>query len=271
MSYEVIALDIDGTLTNDDKIITPKTKNALMQAQQMGKKVVLATGRHPHGVIPYAQELELQKYGGYLLCFNGGIVVEVTESGFKTIYSKELPNFYIPQVCDIISKSNITVNTYTEDAIIADKKENAYTQVEPEIIKLPFKQVEDFKNYVDFPINKLLLAGEPEEIDKYEKILKNYLDGKVDVFKSAPFFLEVVPLGVSKGASLDPLLKSMGLTKDNLIACGDSYNDITMIGFAGLGVAMENAEEDVKHVANYITLSNNCDGVGAVVEKYMLC
>lgn len=270
MSYEVIALDIDGTLTNDDKIITPRTKNALMQAQKIGKKVVLATGRHPHGVIPYAKELELERYGGCLLCFNGGIVVEVTQRGFKTVYSKELPNVYIPQVCDILKDSNITVNTYTNDTIIADKKENAYTNVEPDIIKLPFKRVDDFKNYVDFPVNKLLLAGEPEELDKYEKILKKYLDGQVDVFKSAPFFLEVVPLGVSKGASLSPLLKSMNLTSKNLIACGDSYNDITMIGYAGLGVAMENAEEDVKRIANYIAPSNNDDGVGEVVEKYML-
>lgn len=270
MSYKFIALDIDGTLTNDDKIITPRTKEALIKAQQMGKKVCLATGRHPYGVIPYAKELELEKYGGYLLCFNGGIVVEVTEKGFKTVYSKELSNEFVPKVCEIVKNSNITVNTYTDDTIIADLKVNAYTNVEPEIIGLPFKQVKYFSKYVDFPINKLLLAGEPAEIDKYEKILKYYLDGQVDVFKSAPFFLEVVPLGVSKGASLDPLLKSMGMTKDNLIACGDSYNDITMIGYAGLGVAMENAEEEVKKVANYIAPSNNDDGVGYVVEEFML-
>lgn len=270
MSYKFIALDIDGTLTNDKKVITPRTKEALMKAQKMGKKVCLATGRHPHGVIPYAKELELEKYGGYLLCFNGGIVVEVTESGFKTVYSKELPNEFVPKVYEIVKKSNLTVNTYTDDAIIADTKVNDYTNVEPEIIGLPFKPVKDFVNYVDFPINKLLLAGEPEEINKYEKILKYYLDGQVDVFKSAPFFLEVVPLGVSKGASLDPLLKSMGMTKDNLIACGDSFNDITMIGYAGLGVAMENGEDEVKKVANYIAPSNNEDGVGVVVEEFML-
>ena len=270
MSYKFIALDIDGTLTNDKKVITPRTKEALMKAQKMGKKVCLATGRHPHGVIPYAKELELEKYGGYLLCFNGGIVVEVTENGFKTVYSKELPNEFIPKVYEIVKNSNITVNTYTDDAIIANTKVNAYTNIEPEIIGLPFKPVKDFVKYVDFPINKLLLAGEPEEINKYEKILKYYLDGQVDVFKSTPFFLEVVPLGVSKGASLDPLLKSMCMTRDNLIACGDSFNDITMIGYAGLGVAMENGEEEVKKVANYIAPSNNDDGVGYVVEEFML-
>ncbi len=270
MSYKFIALDIDGTLTNDEKIITPRTKEALLNVQKAGKKVCLATGRHPHGVIPYAKELELEKYGGYLLCFNGGIVVEVTDKGFKTVYSKELNNEFVPKVCEIVKNSNITVNTYTDNEIIANCKENAYTKIEPEIIGLPFKQVKYFASYVDFPINKLLLAGEPEEIDKYEKILKYYLDGQVDIFKSTPFFLEVVPLGVSKGASLDPVLKSMGMTSENLIACGDSFNDITMIGYAGLGVAMENAEEEIKKIANYIAPSNNDDGVGFVVEKFML-
>lgn len=270
MSYEIIALDIDGTLTNDEKIITPKTKNALILAQKMGKKVILATGRHPQGVIPYAKELMLEEYGGYLLCFNGAIIIEVAKNEFNTVYSKELPNIFIPQVCDILKNSNITISTYTEDTIIADKKENMYTTIDPYVIKLPFKRVDDFSKYIDFPVNKLLLAGEPKEINEYEKILKKHLDGLVDVFKSAPFFLEVVPLGVSKGASLASLLKSNGLERENLIACGDSYNDITMIGYAGLGVAMENAEQDVKQVADYITFSNNCDGVGRVVEKYML-
>ena len=78
MSYKFIALDIDGTLTNYKKVITPRTKEALMKAQKMGKKVCLATGRHPHGVILYAKEHEHEKYCGYLLCFNGCIVVEVT-------------------------------------------------------------------------------------------------------------------------------------------------------------------------------------------------
>lgn len=270
MAYEIIALDIDGTLTNDEKVITEKTKNALIKIQQMGKKVILATGRHPFGVIPYAEELQLKKYGGYLLCFNGGVAVKVTENGFETLYSKEFPNEYIPIVCEIVKNSNITVNTFKEDLIVANQKVNKYTYVEHEITKLPFKQVKDFVRYVDFPVNKLLLAGEPEEIDKYQQTIKYYLDGKADVFKSAPFFLEVVPFGVNKGAGLAPLLEKMNLTKENLIACGDSYNDITMIGYAGLGVAMENAEEDVKKIANYITSSNNDDGIYEVIEKFML-
>lgn len=270
MAYEIIALDIDGTLTNDDKIITQKTKDALIKIQEMGKKVVIATGRHPKGVIQYAEELKLKKYGGYLLCFNGGMIVKVTEDGFETVYSKEFPNEYIPIVCEVVKNSNITVNTFKKDSIVANQKVNKYTNVEPGILKLPFKQVKDFVRYVDFPVNKLLLAGEPEEIDKYEQTIKFYLDGKADVYKSAPFFLEVVPLGVNKGASLAYLLDEMNLKRENLIACGDSYNDITMLGYAGLGVAMENAEEDVKKIANYIAPSNNDDGICEVIDKFML-
>ncbi len=270
MAYRIIALDIDGTLTNDDKIITPKTKRALMLAQEKGRKIILASGRHPYGVLPCAKELQLEKYGGYLLCFNGGVIARPLKDSFEILYSRELPNRYIPMVCEILRDSSITINTYTEDAIIADNKVNAYTKVEGEIIGLPFKQIDNFKDYIDFPVNKLLLAGEPEEIDVYREKLKKYLDGQVDIYKSAPYFLEVVPLGVSKGASLDPLLKSIGMTNENLIACGDSYNDITMIGYAGLGVAMGNSPDDIKRLADYITLSNNADGIANVVERFML-
>lgn len=270
MAYEIIAVDIDGTLTNDEKQITPRTKKALIDVQKSGRKVVIASGRHPYGVIPYARELELEKYSGFLLCFNGGRVLRASDKGFETIYSKNLNLNFVPQVCDLLKDSNITVNTYQGDTILADKKTNAYTHVEPDILKMPFRQIDDFARRVDFPVNKLLLAGEPEELDRYEKVLASYFDGVLDVFKSAPFFLEVVPLGVSKGASLHPLLKNLGLQRENLIACGDSYNDITMLGYAGLGVAMENAEEDVKAVANYITKSNNDDGIGYVAEKFML-
>lgn len=270
MSYDIIAIDIDGTLTNDDKIITPKTKDALLLAQKKGKKVAIASGRHPQGVIPYAKELQLDKFGGYLLCFNGGLVLEITEKGCKTLYSGELPNEYIPVVCDVVRDSNITVNTHTENMIIADSKVNKYTSIEPDIIGLPFKQVDNFEEYVDFPVYKLLLAGEPAEIDEYEEKLKKRLDGLVSIYKSAPYFLEVMPLGVTKGASLHCILESMGLKSENLIACGDSYNDITMIGYAGLGVAMSNAPDDIKKTADYVTLSNNDDGIALVVEKFML-
>lgn len=268
MSYEVIALDIDGTLTNSKKEITPKTKKVLLEAQQKGKKVILASGRHDFGIMPTAKELELDKFGGYIMAFNGGKVINA-ETG-EIISSVNFPKEYIRPVYDCLKDSNITVITYEDNHIIADKKVNDYTYVEPKILNMDFITVDNFVEYVNFDINKILLAGGPEEINEYEQILSEKFKGYFDVFKSAPFFLEVMPLGVNKGASLSVMLPKLGLTREQLIACGDSYNDMTMIGYAGLGVCMANGEDEVKKISNLITDSNDNDGVAKVVDEYLL-
>ena len=92
----------------------------------------------------------------------------------------------------------------------------------------------------------------------------------MNVFRSEPFFLELVPQGIDKARSLAVLLEEIGLSKDEMIACGDGFNDLSMIQYAGLGVAMANAQEVVKKAADYITLSNEEDGVAAVVKKFFL-
>lgn len=268
MSYDIIALDIDGTLTTSDKKITDRTKNAVLKAQQNGKKVILASGRHDYGIMPTAKELRLNEFGGYIMAFNGGKVINA-ESG-EVISSVKFPLEYVKPVYDIIKDGNITTMTYEDFHIVANKKVNEYTYVEPKILKMDFVPVDDFPGYVSFDINKILLAGEPEEIDRYELLLNEKFKGYLDIFKSAPFFLEVMPLGVNKGASLSVMLDKLGYSRKQLIACGDSYNDMTMIGYAGLGVCMENGEDEVKKIADVIADSNDNDGVAKIIEEYML-
>lgn len=268
MGYEIIALDIDGTLTTSEKKITERTKQSLLKAQKLGKKVVLASGRHDYGIMPTAKELEIDKFGGYIMAFNGGKVINAATG--EVITSVNFPNEYIKPVYNAIQESNITAITYQGNCIIADKKVNDYTYIEPKILNMKMTAVENFPEYVTFGVNKMLLAGDPEEINRYEAILCEKFKGFIDIFKSAPFFLEVMPLGVNKGASLEPMLKKLGYTKDQLIACGDSYNDMTMIGYAGLGVCMKNGEKEVKKIADVIADSNDNDGVAKIVEQYML-
>lgn len=268
MNYEIIALDIDGALTNSEKKITPRTKLALIKAQQIGKKVVLASGRHNYGMKDLANELELDKYGGYVMAFNGGKIINCATD--EVISSVNFPSKYIPLVYECVKDSNLTVMTYENNTIIANTTVNDYTHIEPTILKMESKAIGNFVEYVTFNVNKLLIAGDPAEIDEYQQILSDKFKGYFDVFKSAPFFLEVMPLGVNKGASLSGMLKTLGYDREQLIACGDSYNDMTMIGYAGLGVCMDNGEKEVKKIADVIADSNDDDGVAKIVEKYML-
>lgn len=268
MDYKIIALDIDGTLTNSKKEITPRTRYALLEAQRKSKKLVLASGRHPIGIYPIAKELMLDRYGGYIMAFNGGKIVNC-ETG-ETVVSKIFPREYLPDIVGVLKDSNITINTYDDKRIISDNKVNDYSYVERDIIKAEMVVVDDIVSAVRFDINKILLAGEPDELDRYQEILAKRYDGLLDVYKSAPYFLEIMPFGVTKGSMLPQLLNKLKVSREELAAFGDNYNDMTMIGYAGLGVCMENGEPDVKKISDYICESNDNDGVAKTFEKFIL-
>ena len=265
MKYKIMALDIDGTLTNSQKVITEKTKNALFDFQQKGGKIILASGRPTMGIKPYADILRLSEYGGYILAFNGGSMIDC-KSG-KILFEKTLPPHVIPEIYDIIKDYPVGINTYEGECIIAGRQINQYTELEARINGMKIKFVEDFVGYVDFPVNKCLLQGDPEVILQLEKLLSEKYKGQLGIFKSEAFFLEIVPQGIDKAESIDRLLNMLNISTEECIACGDGFNDISMIRYAGLGVAMSNAKEPVKEAADYITLSNDEDGIAHLLMK----
>lgn len=268
MSYEMLVLDLDGTLTNSKKEITPPTKAALMQIQEMGKKVVLASGRPTKGVMPLAEELELGRYGSYVLSFNGGRILNCT--GNVEIYNKLLPNSMIQPIYDVVKESGANLITYTDAEIISAFEPNQYTELEARINGMDIKVVDDFISFVDFPINKLLITEDPEELAAMEQDIKSRFHKLINVYRSDAFFLEIMPANIDKAYSLQKLLNSMGLTANEMICCGDGHNDITMIESAGLGVAMANAQPAVLDSADYITKSNDEDGILHVIQEFML-
>lgn len=268
MDYKLIALDIDGTLTNSKKEITPRTRYALIEAQKQGKKIILASGRHPVGIYPIAKDLLLNRYDGFIMAFNGGKIINCTTG--ETVVSKLFPLEYLSDIVNVLKDSNITVNTYDDKRIISDSKVNDYSYVERDILKTEMVVVDDFVSAVKFNINKILLAGEPYELDRYQAILSKRYDGLLDIYKSAPYFLEIMPFGVTKGSMLPLLLQKLGVKREELAAFGDNYNDMTMIGYAGFGVAMSNGESDVKKISDYVCESNDDDGIAKTFEKYIL-
>ena len=265
MNYKLIALDIDGTLTNSQKEITPRTFQKLMEFRKKGGKIALASGRPTMGMMPYAEKLKLKEYGGYMLSFNGGCVIDCMRE--EILFQNKFPLEYIPEILEIIKDYPVAINTYENENIIVGGKINQYTELEARINKMSIKQVPDFSEYVQFDINKCLLHGEPEYILELEKILSEKYKNKLGVFKSQPFFLELVPNGIDKAASIDKLIKRIGIKTKECIACGDGFNDMSMIKYAGLGVAMANAAEPVKNIADFITLSNDEDGIAYLLEQ----
>lgn len=265
MKYKIISLDIDGTLTNSEKLITQKTRKKLIEFQKDGGRIILASGRPVAGIVPHAETLELKKYGGYILAFNGGCVIDCKNGNI--LFQKKLPLDVIPEIYEIVNKFPVGINTYKGNDIIVGNCINKYTEIEAKINGLGIKFVEDFPTYVNFDINKCLIHGEPKDILKLEKILSEKFGKNLGIFKSESFFLEIVPECVDKAKSIDRLLKMIGIKTEECIACGDGFNDISMIKYAGLGVAMSNAQPPVKAVADYVTLSNDEDGIAHLIKK----
>lgn len=264
MKYKILVLDIDGTLNNSKKEITPKTKEAIADLQKKGVAIVIASGRPTYGIMPVARELGLEKTGGYILSYNGGKIINCkTEEVF---YEKILPNGSIRRVAEMADKERCAVLSYDGDCVIATDVENPYVQLEAKINHLPIAPMKSFEEYDDMPVNKCLIVGDGEYLETIEAdFVKAFPE--MNVFRSEAFFLEFVPQGIDKALSLSVLLEELGLTKEEMVACGDGFNDLSMIEYAGMGVAMKNAKQEVKDVADFITKSNDEDGVAYAIEQ----
>ena len=268
MQYKVLALDLDGTLTNTEKVITPRTKAALQEAARRGVCIVLASGRPTVGIEPLARELELEKYGGCILSYNGGKIIDCRTG--QTLVQHAFPADLIEPVCTFSRYWNVVPLTYDKTGIVTEAPDAPYVLEEARINKIPVRKVENLPAEIQWPINKLLLVGDPVDMPHVEELMQQKFAGKLSIYRSAPFFIETMPLGVEKSASLALLLKNMGLGPENLMACGDGWNDLPMIRYAGMGVAMGNAVPEVKQAAKYVTADNEHDGVGLAVEKFIL-
>lgn len=265
----MIVLDVDGTLLNNDKIITARMRAALIKAQQMGLRIVLASGRPTHGVLPLAEELEMDKYDGYILCYNGGQIVNVQSR--EVVFEKRVDVAMLPYLERKANKQNLALFTYSDDAIYANDISNEHIVQEAELNGMRLKEAKHFSEEVTFSPYKCMLVSDDEAaLINLEGHWKKRLAGEVDVFRSENFFLEVVPPFIDKAYTLSVLFEKLDIKPENVVAIGDGVCDVTMIQLAGLGIAMGNAQESVKACADYVTLSNEDDGVAVAIEKVIL-
>ena len=268
MKYKLLVLDIDGTLTNEKKEITRHTKQTILRMQKAGVKVVLASGRPAYGVVPTARELELEQYGGFILSYNGGRIVDCSTG--RTIYEKTIPHKLMGGSYGQVHDLDAALMTYEGDRIITEKPQDAYVAKESFINKMKVKGVGNFLDYVTFPVVKCLVAADGGYLEAVEDKLKGYFGSQLSIFRSEPYFLEIMPKDIDKASSLERLRLQLGLERAEIAACGDGLNDISMIQYAGLGIAMANAQEAVKRVCDFVTKSNEEEGVAYAIDRFIL-
>ena len=269
MSYELIGLDLDGTLTNSRKIIPENTRRALIQLMEEGKKVVLVSGRSTDGVYFLAEDLKMDRYDGYIIGFNGGRLMSCKTR--EIIEDHVLPEGVAEPIYDISLKyPGVCLITYADGKIIAGMEPNKYVEYESFGSKMQVTVSDHFLADADRPLNKLVVCGEGSVVSEILAGLEDRFGDTLNMFTSDPYYGEIMPKGIDKGRTLKKLVNHLGLTRENVICCGDSGNDIPMIRYAGLGVAMENALPEVKDAADYITLSNDEEGILHVVNRFMI-
>lgn len=267
MRAKALVLDIDGTLTNSGKEIAPATKACILDALERGHKCVLASGRPAHGCGRYARELELERYGGYLLSHNGARIVACGTG--ETIYEKPLPLAALPGLYAFAAEHGCGLATHQGDTVISAFAPDRYVSWEAHINGMPVRQAEDFVGYVDFQVFKCFMTAEDEKAAALEKELQALYGESLGIYRSEPYFIEIVPRGVDKGSSLAMLAEHMGMAREDVICCGDGFNDIPMLRWAGVGVAMGNAGQAVKDAADYVTGTNDEDGLVEVIRRFV--
>lgn len=273
----VIIMDVDGTLTNSKKVITKKTKDALLKAQDNGAILILASGRPTSGLMDFAKELKMDENHGLLVSFNGAKVIdcETGEILFNETMSVEEGQAVLEHMKKFNVKPMIDKGDYMYVNDVFDNQINYkgemlnIIQYEARGGKFKLCENDDLAAFADYPLNKILTAGEPEYLKVHYKEMMEPFKETLSCMFTADFYFEFTARGIDKAKALDTVLIPMGYTREEMIAFGDGHNDASMVKYAGIGVAMDNAVDDLKAIADEVTLSNEDDGIAYILNEYI--
>ena len=269
MKYKLLVLDVDGTLLNNEKEISKRTLASLLKVQQMGIRIALASGRPTYGLMPLAKILELGNYGGFIVSYNGCQIINAQNG--EILFERRINPEMLPYLEKKAHNKGFAIFTYHDDTLLTDSPNNEHIRTEAKLNNLKIIKEEDFSIAIDFaPCKCMLVSDDEEALTGLEEHWKRRLNGTLDVFRSEPYFLEVVPCGIDKANTLGALLSHLNITREEVIAIGDGVCDVNMLQIAGLGIAMGHSQDSVKVCADYVTASNEEDGVAQAVEKMIL-
>ncbi|WP_018247943.1 Cof-type HAD-IIB family hydrolase [Orenia marismortui] len=266
MKYKLLAIDMDDTLLSKGLTVSDRTQKAIKDAEKAGIKVVISTGRMFSSALPHLIDLGLTDE---VITYNGALVKEIGSGRIIDHQPVDLEAAY--KIFEIVKKEDLHINIYLNDILYVNKLgfgAEYYEKISG--VKSVLIQG-DISNFLDQPSTKLLIVEEDvKKADKIEARLENTFGDILNITRSKANFIEIMDKNVSKGATLSRLANNLGISADEVVAVGDSFNDLEMIEYAGLGVAVANAREEVKNRADYITQSNDEEGVAELIEKVIL-
>ena len=267
MTYKLIAMDLDGTLNNDQKTIDAPTLQSLFSAQARGIRLLLASARPLPGLYKERDALNLTAHNGLLMAYNGGLIVKAGTGKRLAACSMELE-----QAKSILRElKRLPVTPILDDGkqFYVENADGYMVQYECWNNRMACAVLPDLAERLSFSPCKILMSVDPSLLREAQSAIASFLPPELTVVQTAPFYLEVIPASVNKGEGLRSACRSAGIDMRQTIAFGDSQNDIEMLRAAGVGVAMGNASEDVKTAADMVTLSNNENGIAAALERLL--
>lgn len=268
MQYKMVCLDIDGTLLNSEHKISHKTKKVIHDVAVHKKiPVILVSSRMPKGMLFLQKELDITEP---MVCYNGALIIDKDNA---VLLNVTIPVFIAQQVYDISKSLNVHLSIYKDDEwYIEDMdewamQESAITKAIPNIAQ--FNELFNTWSDNNTGPNKFLCMGKSEDIKEVKEKLYEKLLHELNIYESKLTYLEINHKNASKMTSIDSLAKRFGIKKSEIIAIGDNYNDIDMLKYAGVGIAMGNAPDDVKKHADFVTSTNDEDGVACALKKFI--
>ncbi len=267
MPYRLLALDLDGTVVPHSLDVSPAVRSAIQAAQQRGVTVTLATGRMFAATLPFAELLGVH---GPLICYQGGMVRHATTG--ETYAHELMPADAVTEAVQELMRRDIFVIAYVEERLcIAERRPelDTYMAFHPE--GAPLEIMPDLAERVrDLPVTKLLFCADPLVVDVVLPALREQFRGQLSAVRSHAIFGELTPPGITKGAALAQLAARLGVPRSDVMAIGDQENDIPMLEWAGLGLAMGNGIPEAKAAANVVIPGIDDDGVAWAIEHYIL-
>jgi Cof subfamily protein (haloacid dehalogenase superfamily) len=265
--YKAVFLDMDGTLLRSDHSVSDETIQTIQALTGKGVAVILVSARPFNAVLPTFRHIGLPA-SAPVITLNGSYIVENDTPVFQTM----IPLETTVRVTEEVRPFKATITYYLQREWFSEIKD-AWTDHEQKITDIPIQTgpigslVKDWQLRKTAP-NKMMVMGEPDNIAHIQKHLRSLYNGRLNIYPSKETYLEVMDSRGSKSNAVKYISERLGLAPAEIIAMGDNYNDVEMIQFAGVGVAMGNAPDDIKAVADYVTDTNNNDGVRKAMEKF---
>ncbi len=275
---KVLCLDVDGTLFNSQKEISNKTKDRLIEYQKRGNRIIIASGRPTQGLMHIANELEMEKYHGLLVSYNGSQVYDLRKK--EVVFNQAISVEDVKKVihhCKQFDQLRIMIDHgdsfYVEDVydcmIQVDGKPFNILQYEAREGHMLLKEVWDLEQFVNFPVNKILTTADASYLQKHYKEIEKPFEGCLNSMFTSDVYYEFTAKNIDKANALSFIQTNYAFDQKDMIAFGDGQNDRTMLQYAGIGIAMENADASLKEIADLVTKSCDEDGIVYALENLL--